>query len=52
MRPGDEAVALLFLMEYDRRSWRHERFLDALYPGRLEARSTMVEAAGCSSGDE
>lgn len=50
MRPGDQAVALLFLMEYDRRSWRHERFLDALYPSRVEARSTMVEVEAPGQG--
>lgn len=41
MRPGDQATALLFLLEYDRRRWQDDSFREAYNASRL---STMVEA--------
>lgn len=40
MRPGDQAVALLFLMEYDRRRWQDARFREAYNARRQAAAST------------
>ncbi len=46
MRPGDQAAALLFLLEYDRRRWQDASFREAYNARRQAAASTMVEVRG------